>query len=191
MKKLFMVLFFLCSASLFAEWDLKVDGVASVIFGSKVRKVFGQVWPGARAELSHSLKGELDYWVGVDVFQAKGNFIGLEKDVALTYLPVGVGLKLKTTVLPRVDAYLGGGPRFGVLSIQNDTSNTNKLHRSLGWGGTGFTGLNLALSENIFIDLMSNVSLAIFPNTGMSGPVPSLNLRIGAYDFATGLKVKF
>ena len=189
MRKSFLILLF--STSIFADWETKVDGVVNLVFGSKVNVVFGQVWPGARIQVSHPLKWGVHYWAGADFFHVKGSILGLEKDTALTYLPLGTGLRYQAAILPGVDIYLGGGPRLGALSIQNDILKTRRMHRSFGWGMVGFTGLNLSFTENMNIDLMSNVGSTTFQNTGLSGHIPYLDLKLGGYDFAVGLKLKF
>ncbi len=191
MRKFFFIFFFLAPGLVFAEWETKVDEVANILFGSNVRKIFGQVWPGARVEVSHPLKWGVHTWAGADFFHVRGNLIGYDNDLALTYVPVGMGLKFKAKVFSRLDAYLGGGPRLGVLSIQNETRNTRGIHSSLGWGMTGFAGVNLAFSENMLFDLMSNLGFTTYPNTGLSGPVPHLHLSLRACDIAAGLQVKF
>jgi len=181
MKKLFLalaVMIFLSGIVHATAFSIELKGS----YFSPTEKAFQDIYGGGitfGGEVSIGLWKKLQFWFGGNYYSGEGGLSFSGEETKLNILPIGGGLKYELFT-GTLRFYGGIGINYYQYKESNVIGDVNK-------GGIGFIGkigLNLNVTEGLFLDLFTNYSYCKMTPADFT-------INIGGFDIGAGLGYKF
>lgn len=143
------------------DWSLQVRGAAFIPLQEQLRKIYGSALPTVELEGSYSLIkwsdcNQLLLWGNVGWTFKTGESIGFGYYSRLNLIPISVGVEYQINFWRNFDFYVGLGPTYSFLRIENkDGFDTTHLRRSQ-FGFTTKTGFRYTFCTNFFFDIFGD-----------------------------------
>ncbi len=118
---------------------------------STVRKVYDNAFPDIELEVATNLTDYCRAWFNAGYIWNEGAS-SLGNKTTLSMVPLSLGLMFVLPATCDIDVYLGMGPSFTFLRIEDDSHYVRRHVRKNGFGGAIKTGFYYHLDENFYFE---------------------------------------
>lgn len=178
------------------RWTIEARGAAFIPLQDKLREIYGTGWPTVELESSYRLMDNLGgkcnqllLWENVGYTFKSGESIGFGYYTNLNLFPVSIGIEYVANIIDGFDAYLGIGPSYNFLWIENyDGFSTTHMFRNQ-FGFTTKTGFRYTFCTHMFIDVYGDYFFTQFNK--MHDPIQNIDNHFSAFIVGGGFGARF
>ena len=196
MRPLFKLLFCLLifsGSSIFADLNTSLEfrGAAFIHSSHRFREIYGNIGSSYQIEAAGTLDCNFDcnlgWFANADWTQKKGRSEGLNDVTKMSIANFSFGLKYLYPFFCNYTAYVGIGPSFSRIALNNHhthhRSHHNRYNSRIAIGGILKTGVLYSIRCNIFLDVFVDY---------LYQPVSySTSVNIGGFKTGAGIGYKF
>lgn len=174
-------------------WSLQARGAAYFPLQKHIREIYGTALPTVELEASYNICSwdcsQLLLWGNLGWTFATGVTRGFRFHSHLHLLPISLGLEYEYNLWRNLDFYLGVGPTYSWLLIQNkDGFSTSHKHKSQ-FGVTTKTGFRYTFCRNFFLDVFGDFFYTPFGH--IHDHIHSMNANFTGFFVGGGLGYKW
>ncbi len=121
----------------------------------RFRHIYGTVAPSYEVEASRKLNSFIDIWANFDWFFKHGE-AGCHTSTEITVANGSFGIKFPFKISKHVKVYVGLGPTFAGVWLENKTHCDHKHISKFSFGGIAKSGFIFSLNKHVFFDLFAD-----------------------------------
>lgn len=163
--------------------ELKVRGSAFIPTGHLFREIYGTAGGSFDVEFATNIRDYLQAWANYDWFGKSGHSVGLCSPTKIHISSISFGLKYPYDIKSWLRLYLGLGPSFALIKINNQTCCSNACANQSSIGFVVKTGADFYFNKRGFVDVFLDYA---YQKTAFECRTDVGSVRIGA-----GLGVAF
>jgi len=122
----------------------------------RFREIYGTVAPSYEVEASRKLNSFIDGWINFDWFFKHGEAGSCHSSTKITIANGSFGIKFPYEISKHVKVYLGLGPTFGGVWLQNKSHCSHENISKFTFGGIAKSGFIFSLNKHVFFDLFAD-----------------------------------
>ncbi|HEY5235727.1 MAG TPA: hypothetical protein VIJ14_06080, partial [Rhabdochlamydiaceae bacterium] len=143
------------------NWTLQARGAAFIPLKHQLREIYGSAIPTVELESSYTMVkwsdcSQLLLWENVGWSFTTGKSIGFGFPCKMNLVPFSVGVTYQYNILRNIDFYVGIGPSYSLLWIENKTPFETVHMRKGQFGFTTKTGFRFTFATNFFFDIFGD-----------------------------------
>jgi len=156
----------------------------------KMREVFHNGGVEPELEVDGRIYHRLRAWGNFNTFTANAASIGLKDPTAIQIYPLSLGLKYQIQFLHALDLYLGIGPTYSFVEIQDHSPYVQENVSRTSWGVVGKSGLIYRFGPSIFFNFFGDYYYGKISRVSRVG-VESSALNVGGLRTGLGIVLAF
>ncbi len=160
MRKFFLALFLgLMPTFTLQAVDFFIEGKAAYFRPQSTR--FRDIYSSGGIygiEATCQMYKNLHAWASASSFHKSGTSIGGNTPTTITFIPLGLGIKLLYSISEAADIYFGGGALATYLHLKDDSPFVIRKSVNWGYGGIAKLGFFFTFTTHFFIDVFADYS---------------------------------
>jgi hypothetical protein len=141
-------------------------------------------------ELGVRVYDQLRVWGNFNTFTANASSLGLKDPTAMQLYPLSAGLKYNVEIIESLDLYLGIGPTFTCLEMEDYSPYVQQNTFRTSWGVVGKSGLIYRFGPHVFFDFFADYYYGKIAPVSQSG-IESESLNVGGLRTGLGIGMVF
>jgi hypothetical protein len=176
------------------KWSFQARGAAFLPLTSQIRKIYGSALPTVELETSYQLIqwsdcNQLLLWWNVGWTFQTGKSIGFGYPCELDLVPFSLGVTYQYNIVRNIDFYVGIGPTYSLLWIENKTPFQTVHQRRGQFGFTTKTGFRFTFATNFFFDIFGDYYYTQFKK--MNNSIQNINGHFSGFFVGAGFGGKW
>ncbi len=178
------------------DWTLQLRGAAFFPLHEQIRKIYGAALPTIELESSYSLCknfwstcDQLLLWENIGWTFKTGKTLDFGYYTRLNLLPISVGIEYQVNMARNFDFYVGIGPTYSFLWVENDDDFSTSHQRKSQFGFTTKTGFRFTFCTNFFFDIFGDYLYTPFGK--MHNSIQSINGNFSGFFVGGGFGGKW
>jgi hypothetical protein len=142
-------------------------------------------------DLSTSVWRSLDVFFGFDYFEKDGHSLGGHNKTNIRIIPLSAGLRYRFMIYSFWDIYLGLGPTYSFLKIQDHSPYVKEHVTKSDWGGVGQIGMNFYPVKYLILSIFCDYFYTKMNFSGNHCNVERHDAYIGGFNAGGAIGITF